>query len=57
MDTMTAVSIALAVLLVLWLLGLSTLNLGSFAYVFLVVAIIAVVLRFFGGGMGRRSSV
>jgi hypothetical protein len=47
--------VAAAILLVLWLLGLSAFNLGAFAYVFLVVAIIAVILWFFGGGMGRRS--
>lgn len=49
--------VAALVLVILWLLGLSALNLGAFAWVFLVVAIIAVVGWALGGGLGGRRTV
>jgi hypothetical protein len=47
--------IASVLVLVLGLLGLSAFNLGASAPVFLVVAIIAGILWFFVGAMGRRA--
>jgi len=47
--------VAAVILLVLWLLGLSTFSLGAYAHIFLVLAIIALVLWLVGGGLGRRS--
>jgi hypothetical protein len=47
--------VAAVVLFILWLLGLSAFNLGTYAWVFLVLALISVIGWVFGGGLGRRS--
>ena len=49
--------VAAVVMLVLWLLGLSTFSLGAWAHIFLVLAIISLVLWLVGGGLGSRSAI
>lgn len=49
--------LAAVILLVLWFLGLSSLSLGSFAWVFLIIALIAAVLWMVGGGLGSRRRI
>jgi hypothetical protein len=46
--------IAAVILLVLWLLGMSTFSLGAFAHIFLALAVVALILCFLGGDVGRR---
>ena len=46
--------VAAVILLILWLLGLSTFSLGAYAHIFLVLAIVALILWAIGGGLGRR---
>ncbi len=47
--------VAAVILLILWILGLSTLSWGAYAWILLVLAIIAAVLWLLGGGLGRRT--
>lgn len=45
-----------AVLLILWILGLTAFHLGTLLWLFLVAAIVVAVINLFAGGSWSRSS-
>ena len=44
-----------AVLLILWLLGLTALHLGAILWLFLVAAIVVAIISMFSGGIWSRT--
>lgn len=51
----TLLWVVVAVLLILWILGLTAMHLGAILWIFLVAAIVVAIISLLGGGTWSRT--